>query len=728
MDHPPTSEVRGTDAHEHDDSYEPSYSPVIQQPTVGYSASGSEIALLRRQVELLERMVFSSNPQPRSTNFHRKLTDIYLPEYDPDINQLTIQEWCKQVDSLILLRGCSQEIAMMKALSCLRGRAKKWADANAHALADWTAIKTHLLSQFSAETRYITFVNRFRDYTSNDAETYAEYVSEAWRLFSRISPNAPVDLMVEAVISGIRPKFYQAELLRSMPKTQAELIATLTNYRKRSAVSSAFNEATEPKRPRTDTSTVTNDSNRIRCNKCGRNGHRAQDCKTPFCNTCKRTGHHSDKCWSKISNNTARFTTPTWNQSSRATPQASHQPTRVAAPVPSQPAVNVVERETPCRASIRIGNTELTCLIDTGAECSLIKRKSSGSIPGKRFNKFTQLRGIGGHLITSNEVVETTVTLDEVTFETTLHVVDNLPYDVILGVDSLQIPGIKIEITNNEISVKREHFVGQIKIDPFQSTIDTDISDKTLLEKTLSKHSSIFGINLPSKIVKTGCLKIRLKDQHRVVNRRPYRLAPIEREKVKSIVQDLKSKGIIRDSCSPYASPILLVKKKNGEDRLCVDFRELNSNTVRDHYPLPLIQDQIDKLATAKFFTTLDMESGFHQIPIAEESIEKTAFVTPDGQIISDREPAIMGGEIQNFFQSGRIEHHAIARGVPRANGQIERLMRTLRDHLGVIALNHSKAWISKLGELQLCINTTKSKATGHSPLELLIGKEMKMK
>ncbi|CAH2265776.1 jg7961 [Pararge aegeria aegeria] len=111
-----------------------------------------------------------------------------------------------------------------------------------------------------------------------------------------------------------------------------------------------------------------------------------------------------------------------------------------------------------------------------------------------------------------------------------------------------------------------------------------------------------------------------------------YRLAPVEREKVQKIIKELMDKNIIRESNSPFASPIIMVKKKNGEDRLCVDYRELNANTVRDHYPLPLISEQLDQLADAKYFTCLDMAAGFHKIPISKESIEKTSFITPDGQ------------------------------------------------------------------------------------------------
>jgi hypothetical protein len=104
-----------------------------------------------------------------------------------------------------------------------------------------------------------------------------------------------------------------------------------------------------------------------------------------------------------------------------------------------------------------------------------------------------------------------------------------------------------------------------------------------------------------------------------------------EREKVKTIVEDLLKNGIIWESTSPFASPVLLVHKKDGGSRLCVDSRALNEITVKDRFPLPRIDDQIDQLERAKYFTTLDMAAPFHQIPVAENSVEKTAFVTPDG-------------------------------------------------------------------------------------------------
>lgn len=124
----------------------------------------------------------------------------------------------------------------------------------------------------------------------------------------------------------------------------------------------------------------------------------------------------------------------------------------------------------------------------------------------------------------------------------------------------------------------------------------------------------------------------RLIDPRKTVQRRPYRLSPCELDLVREKIDEFLKCNIIRPSCSPYASPILLVKKKNGSDRLCVDYRELNSNTVADKYPLTLIQDQISRLRGAYYFTCLDMASGYYQIPLNADSIEYTAFVTPHGQ------------------------------------------------------------------------------------------------
>ena len=98
-----------------------------------------------------------------------------------------------------------------------------------------------------------------------------------------------------------------------------------------------------------------------------------------------------------------------------------------------------------------------------------------------------------------------------------------------------------------------------------------------------------------------------------------------------NVIKQLEQSGIIRKGDSPWASPICLVQKKSGKIRPCVDYRRLNAITVKDAFLLPRINDCLDAVAGAKLFTSLDLTPSFHQVPIKEEDIPKTAFCTKYG-------------------------------------------------------------------------------------------------
>ena len=114
----------------------------------------------------------------------------------------------------------------------------------------------------------------------------------------------------------------------------------------------------------------------------------------------------------------------------------------------------------------------------------------------------------------------------------------------------------------------------------------------------------------------------------------PYRRQnPAVRREEMAQVQQMLSSSVIRPSNSPWASPVVMVRKKDSSLRFCVDFRQLNTATVKDAHPLPRIDDLLDALHGAKWFSTLDLKSGYWQVPIAEQDKEKTAFRTSSGQL-----------------------------------------------------------------------------------------------
>ena len=98
-------------------------------------------------------------------------------------------------------------------------------------------------------------------------------------------------------------------------------------------------------------------------------------------------------------------------------------------------------------------------------------------------------------------------------------------------------------------------------------------------------------------------------------------------------VQQMLFSNVIRPSNSPWASPVVMVRKKDGSLRFCVDFRQLNVATVKDAHPLPRIDDLLDALHGANWFSTLDLKSGYWQVPITEQDKAKTAFRTSSGQL-----------------------------------------------------------------------------------------------
>ena len=120
----------------------------------------------------------------------------------------------------------------------------------------------------------------------------------------------------------------------------------------------------------------------------------------------------------------------------------------------------------------------------------------------------------------------------------------------------------------------------------------------------------------------------------KIPNRPMFRYSPTEDKEIQNQVKQLLEQGLIRPSTSPYGAPVLLVSKPDGSWRMCIDYRALNQITTKNSYPLPRIDDLLDRIQGAKYFSTLDLMSGYHQLRLRDSDVMKTAFKTTVGLFV----------------------------------------------------------------------------------------------
>lgn len=281
--------------------------------------------------------------------------------------------------------------------------------------------------------------------------------------------------------------------------------------------------------------------------------------------------------------------------------------------------------------TIEIMGCKLLALLDSGANRTILGRKGWEilSTLGLRLNK--QFRPscsvANGAVIQSSGVITLPIQLNNKITVTQVLVVPDVPHTLILGIDFWKSVGIVPDVFRGEWKFSNpELAILNTPTGNLQSKLDLTNEQQTLLNNLVEQHFA-------KSTNEIGCAK---SVEHKItttaapIKQRYYPVSPAMQKHIDAELDKMLEAGIIERSKSAWSSPILLVKKKEGTYRFCVDFRKLNSVTEKDAYPLPYVSAILDRLRDARFITSLDIKSAYWQIPMEENSKQYTAFTVPN--------------------------------------------------------------------------------------------------
>ena len=219
-----------------------------------------------------------------------------------------------------------------------------------------------------------------------------------------------------------------------------------------------------------------------------------------------------------------------------------------------------------------------------------------------------------------------------------LYVIPMRDIAIILGMDWLSNHGAQIDCGENTVSI-RNLDGGRIVYQGDKHTkLEAEIQLNSMKEVRIEdipvvrEFQDVFPAELPGMPPDREIeFTIDLIPGTSPIAQQPYRMGPKELVELKEQIDELEEKGFIRESVSPWGTPVIFVDKRDGGRRMCGDYRNLNNVTIKNKYPLPRIQDLFDQVKGAGVFSKIDLRSGYHQIKIKEEDIPKTAFVSRYG-------------------------------------------------------------------------------------------------
>lgn len=631
-------------------------SKLVSDQIIKYKKMEEEIQILKKKNSELEH-ILSTRERSCSTNDNSSLNfaenfnirlgvqeiKTIVPEFDPSNSTYTSVTWLNNIESLKMIYGWNDRLTLFYATARLAGAAASWYIARQTEIIDWEKFKIELINSFPSTIDTSSILLKIMTRKRETNECIEKYFYDMVALGKKI--NLPEKTVIKHIISNINNEVMSTilmsfnhtditlnQLLRHIKQCeeiqeterQSKLLHHKFTFPKQKQFAKSENRFHPFKNNQKTKNNTDRKYNERRCYKCNQIGHLANTCSTKVekkCYNCNNVGHISRDCKLR--------------------------------------GVKKIEKKDPLLKNelyrfVYLEGKKILAFLDMGSECTTLRLSDAHKLDYKIFeNCESILCGFGGEKHQVIGRIHKNIKVDNFEFKTEILVVEDQTQSIpmIIGKNFMDNPGLKIVKRLGRLDFEQdttqEKFNGNKSINCGRKPITKEqISIKITSEKIahdleilVNKYRDCFALDI-SELGRTSVeeMKICLKED-KVVRYRPYKVAYALLPTLDKIINELLQFEIIQPSKSEFASPILLIKKKEGDYRMCVDYRKLNSITKREAFPVPNIEETLNSLANKTVFTSLDLLSGYYQIKVAEECRHLTSFVTTKGQYEFTRMP-----------------------------------------------------------------------------------------
>ncbi|GJU50186.1 putative reverse transcriptase domain-containing protein [Tanacetum coccineum] len=525
--------------------------------------------------------------------------------------------WFERTESVFSRSKCTEENKVTFATGTLTDDALSWWNAYAQPIGidqanqiTWTELKRLLTNKYCPRTEVRKMEDELYNLTvkGNDLKPYVRRFQELAILCPNMVPNT--EKLLEAFIGGL-PRSIEGNVTASKPQTLEEAINIAQRLMDQVG---HLTKNYQNKRPATRSNQL---PVTVICHTCGEKGH--------YTNQCRKTNINAQGRAYMLRNKNA------------------HQD------------LNLVT------GTFLLNQHLARVLFDSRADKSLISISLASmlNIPPITIDTFYDIEMADGNLVSTNTVIQgCTLTLLNQSFKIDLMPIKLGSFDVVIGMDWLSKYHAKILYDEKVVHIPIDDETLIIRGDQSKTRLNLISCIKT--ERYISRGCQVFMIQVMEKkkshekrledipVVREFLevfpedlpglppigqveFQIDLIPGVAPVARAPYRLAPSEMQELSNQLQELADRGFIRPSTSPWGAPVLFVKKKDRSFRMCIDYQELNKLTIKNRYPLPMIDDLFDQLQGLSVYSKTDLRFGYHQLRVRDEDIFKTAFRTRYG-------------------------------------------------------------------------------------------------